>query len=79
MMHKRFDHWAGIYDQSVMQKSYFVPVHSKMLDLLVQELKDPPRCIIDIGCGTGRLLRKAALHLNRKLIHITSSMLQHFH
>ncbi|HUK99360.1 MAG TPA: methyltransferase domain-containing protein [Nitrospirota bacterium] len=57
---KRFNQWAATYDQSVIQRLYFVPVHSKMLDLLVQELKDPPRCIIDVGCGTGRLLRAAS-------------------
>jgi ubiquinone/menaquinone biosynthesis C-methylase UbiE len=58
---KRFNQWAATYDQSVMQRLYFGPVHSKMLDLLVQELKDPPRCIVDIGCGTGRLLRAASV------------------
>ncbi len=58
---KRFNQWAATYDQSVMQRLYFGPVHSKMLDLLVQELKDPPRCIIDVGCGTGRLLRAASV------------------
>jgi len=58
---KRFDRWAATYDQSVLQRLYFGPVHSKMLDLLVQEgLKDPPSCIIDVGCGTGRLLRAAS-------------------
>jgi ubiquinone/menaquinone biosynthesis C-methylase UbiE len=59
---KRFDRWAATYDQSVMQRLYFGPVHSKMLDLLVQEgPKDPPSCIIDVGCGTGRLLRAASV------------------
>jgi ubiquinone/menaquinone biosynthesis C-methylase UbiE len=55
---KRFDRWAATYDQSVLQRLYFRPVHSEMLDLLVQEgPKDAPSCIIDVGCGTGRLLR----------------------
>ena len=57
---KRFDKWAPTYDQSVMQRLYFRPVHSKMLDLLQPALKTPPLCIIDVGCGTGRLLRAAS-------------------
>ncbi|MDR3675676.1 MAG: methyltransferase domain-containing protein [Acidobacteriota bacterium] len=57
---KRFNQWAATYDQSVMQRLLFGPVHARMLDLLGQELKDPPRCIIDVGCGTGRLLGVAS-------------------
>jgi ubiquinone/menaquinone biosynthesis C-methylase UbiE len=45
-----------------MQRLYFGPVHSKMLNLLApEELKAPPRCIVDVGCGTGRLLRAASV------------------
>jgi ubiquinone/menaquinone biosynthesis C-methylase UbiE len=60
---ERFNRWAATYDRSVMQRLYFGPVHSKMLDLLVlQGPKDLPRCIIDVGCGTGRLLRAVSVY-----------------
>jgi ubiquinone/menaquinone biosynthesis C-methylase UbiE len=58
---KRFDRWAATYDESILQRLYFGPVHSKMLDLLAREgPEDAPSCIIDVGCGTGRLLRAAS-------------------
>lgn len=60
---ERFDRWAATYDQSVMQRLYFGPVHAKMLDLLVCEGPEaPPSCILDVGCGTGRLLRAASVY-----------------
>ncbi|MGB9457511.1 MAG: class I SAM-dependent methyltransferase [Bryobacteraceae bacterium] len=54
---ERFDRWAASYDQSNLQRWYFEPVHAAMLDLI--ERVEPVKCaasILDIGCGTGRLL-----------------------
>ena len=58
----RFNRWAATYDRSITQKWYFGPVHSKMLDLIEKERPAASiQSIIDVGCGTGRLLRAAAL------------------
>jgi ubiquinone/menaquinone biosynthesis C-methylase UbiE len=58
---KRFNRWAATYDRSVMQKWYFGPVHSRMLNLVEKEKRaESPHDIIDVGCGTGRLLRAAS-------------------
>ena len=34
---KHFNQWALTYEQSIMQRLLFGPVHTKMLDLLVHE------------------------------------------
>ena len=53
----RFGDWASTYDRSYLQRMLFEPVHRTMLDLAGAST---PNAILDVGCGTGRLLRGAA-------------------
>lgn len=55
----RFDRWARTYDRHWMQRRIFEPVQLTVLSLAAEEIAKPA-AILDIGCGTGRLLRLAA-------------------
>jgi len=52
-----FNRWSATYEDSWMQRLYFDRVHKGVLNLVNGE--PAPVCIVDVGCGTGRLLRKA--------------------
>jgi ubiquinone/menaquinone biosynthesis C-methylase UbiE len=54
----RFDRRASTYEDSTLQQFLFVPVHQTALQLALRLLPDPRR-VLDVGCGTGRLLRRA--------------------
>src|SRR4029453_7372139 len=54
----RFDRWASSYEDNTLQQYLFVPVHQTTLQLAVRLLPHPRR-ILDVDCGTGRLLRQA--------------------
>ena len=61
MMHRdvdRFSRWAPTYDRHVLQRLIFEPVQKTVLDLGAAEVPSPT-AILDVGCGTGRLLRAA--------------------
>lgn len=54
----RFDKWSTSYEESWMQKALFDRAHRATLELATSMVHDPTY-ILDIGCGTGRLLRRA--------------------
>ncbi len=56
-----FDAWAPTYEHSVLQSTLYVPAQRRALQRARQLMPQPQR-VLDVGCGTGRLLRQARQH-----------------
>lgn len=52
-----FESWSSTYERSFFQWLLFDRMHSAVLSAIPDTWQ--PQVILDIGCGTGRLLRKA--------------------
>jgi len=53
-----FDRWASSYDRSLHQRLTFEPIHRAVLKAY-DACGPAPRDVLDVGCGTGRLLEAA--------------------
>jgi len=55
---ERFEKWASTYENSWMQRAFFDRTHQATL-ALAAGIVHQPVSILDVGCGTGKLLRRA--------------------
>jgi ubiquinone/menaquinone biosynthesis C-methylase UbiE len=65
---KHFDDWASTYDDSIAYTFFFKPIHSEMIKLVTTNLENPA-AVLDVGCGTGRLLRSVARQWPQAGVH----------
>jgi ubiquinone/menaquinone biosynthesis C-methylase UbiE len=63
----RFDRWAPTYEHSSLQSTLYLPAHRGVLHVALR-LQPGAHQILDIGCGTGMLLRQAREHYPAALL-----------
>jgi ubiquinone/menaquinone biosynthesis C-methylase UbiE len=70
----RFDAMAATYDQHFLQSRLFEPVQALALDA-AQRHRPDASAILDVGCGTGRLLHRArGVFPNARLVGVDASL-----
>ncbi len=66
----RFDEWSQTYEKSLTWRFFFNPVHERV----VREVRDVGgMSILDVGCGTGDMLRRFAAGGASRLVGADSS------
>lgn len=70
----RFDAMAATYDQHWLQRRLFEPVQRLALDA-ARRHRPNANAILDVGCGTGRLLHKArGIFPDARLVGVDASL-----
>ena len=59
---ERYDRLAPRYERGFVQRRFFAPMQRSALEVALAG-SPPPRRMLDVGCGTGALLRLAAKRL----------------
>jgi ubiquinone/menaquinone biosynthesis C-methylase UbiE len=58
---EHFDRWSRTYERSIGQVFLFNRVHKAVIGLVASLGNgEEPERVLDVGCGTGRLMRRAA-------------------
>ena len=55
---ERFNQWSSTYEDSWLQRAFFDQIHKAAL-ALAASIVHQPESVLDVGRGTGRLLRRA--------------------
>jgi ubiquinone/menaquinone biosynthesis C-methylase UbiE len=58
---ERFEQWASTYENSWLQRAFFDRAHQATL-ALAAGIVHQPVSVLDVGCGTGKLLRRATTY-----------------
>ena len=58
---EHFDQWASTYENSWLQRAFFDRAHRATL-ALAAGIVHQPVSVLDVGCGTGKLLRRANIY-----------------
>jgi ubiquinone/menaquinone biosynthesis C-methylase UbiE len=53
----RFQRWSSAYERSWLQPRFFEPAQRAVLEVMEHHILTQPNAVLDVGCGTGRLLR----------------------
>jgi ubiquinone/menaquinone biosynthesis C-methylase UbiE len=52
-----FQRWSSTYERSWLQPRLFEPTRQAVLGMIEHHLPTQPNTVLDVGCGTGQLLR----------------------